>query len=111
MRKPIEEVLSKAAVKIWRGMPVWFIGENPVVGYSVKLAIVTLRFWNGQSFDEPMLTPVGSSCSAQVRYRDITDIDLKALRRWLRKAKANVWDMVAARNRIPRTRLVAGFEE
>jgi hypothetical protein len=100
LRKEIEQALPRATVRIWHGMSVWFIGENPVVGYSTKLSRVTLRFWNGQSFDEPMLTAVGKFRSAQIRYRDIADIDLKPLRRWLRKAKTNIWDMVAARDRI-----------
>jgi hypothetical protein len=100
LRKEIEQALPKANARIWHSMPVWFIGENPVVGYSAKLTRVTLRFWNGQSFGEPMLTAVGKFRAAQIRYRDIADIDLNALRRWLRKARTNVWDMVATRNKI-----------
>jgi hypothetical protein len=100
LRKAIEQALPKATVRIWQGMPVWFIGENPVVGYSAKLNRVTLRFWNGQSFGDPMLTAVGKFRAAQIKYRDIADIDTKALRRWLRIARTNLWDMVATRNRI-----------
>lgn len=100
LRKEIEQALPKATVRIWHGMTVWFIGENPVVGYSAKLTRVTLRFWNGQNFDEPMLTAVGKFRAAQIRYRDIANIDSRALRRWLRKAKRNIWDMVATRNKI-----------
>ena len=100
LRKQIEQALPRATVKIWHGMPVWFIGENPVVGYSTKLTRVTLRFWNGQSFDEPMLTPGGevSLGANQIpgyhRYRP------QGVAALAPKAKTNVWDMVAARNRI-----------
>ena len=100
LRNEIEQALPKANARIWQGMPVWFIGENPVVGYSAKLTRVTLRFWNGQSFGDPNLTAVGKFHAAEIRYRNVADIDLKALRRWLRKARTNVWDMVATRNKI-----------
>lgn len=100
LSKAIEDVLSKAVVRIWRSMPVWFIGENPVVGYSVKHAIVTLRFWNGQSFGDPRLTAVGKFRAAQFKYRVVGDVDTKELRSWLRKARTDIWDMVGTRTRM-----------
>lgn len=100
LRGAIESVLPKAAVRIWHGMPVWFIGENPIVGYSLRYTIVRLRFWNGQSFGDPRLAAVGKFRAAQIKYRDVTDIDMKALRRWLRKAKIDIWDMVGTRAKL-----------
>jgi hypothetical protein len=97
LRKSIDAALPKAAAKIWHAIPVWFIGENAVVGYQVKPAGVTLLFWNGQSFDEPGLEAVGKFHAAQAKYADAKDIDAKLLARWLRKAKADVWDMVGER--------------
>ena len=100
LRKAIEQALPKANARIWHGMPVWFIGENPVVGYSAKLTRVTLRFWNGQSFGDPLLVADGKFRAAQIQYKDMADIDTKALRGWLRKARTDLWDVVATRNRI-----------
>ncbi len=37
----IDAVLSEAESKIWHGHPVWFLEENPVVGYEVPPDIVT----------------------------------------------------------------------
>ena len=48
LRKTIDAALPKATSKVWHGHPVWFIGENPVVGYSTKTTGVALLFWNGQ---------------------------------------------------------------
>jgi hypothetical protein len=100
LRAAIETALPKAAVRIWHGMPVWFIGENPIVGYSFRYTIVRLRFWNGQSFGDPRLVAVGKFRAAQIRYRDVTDIDMKALRRWLKIAKTDIWDMVGTRAKM-----------
>ena len=100
LRKAIEEVLPKAVVRIWHSMPVWFIGENPIVGYSAKHTRVTLRFWNGQAFGDPSLIAVGKFRAAQIRYRRVADIDMKALRRWLRRARSDIWDVVRTRDRL-----------
>ena len=32
----INKTLPKADGKVWHGHPVWFLDENPVVGYSLK---------------------------------------------------------------------------
>ena len=53
---------------------------------------VNLLFWNGQAFDEPGLKPVGKYRAAQAVFRDTAEIDPKAIRRWLRKAKSDVLD-------------------
>ena len=92
MRTAIDASLPGATSKIWHAIPVWFIDEVPVVGYSVKKAGVTLLFWNGQSFDEPTLVPAGKFKAAQIRYAIVDDIDAKALRRWLRKARTQIFD-------------------
>ena len=55
----IDATLSKAEAKVWHGAPVWFLGGNPVVGYSKKKAGVELLFWSGQSFEEDRLTATG----------------------------------------------------
>jgi len=93
LQMEIEAVLLKAIAKIWHGSPVWFIGENPVVGYRVTAKKgVNLLFWNGQSFGESGLQPAGKFCAAQIQFTDVSEIDPKALRRWLKKAGTDIWD-------------------
>jgi hypothetical protein len=93
LRAKIDAVLPKAISKIWHGSPVWFIGENPVVGYNVTSKKgVNLLFWNGQSFGEPALKAVGKFRAAQIQFTYVSEIDSKALRRWLKRAGTDIWD-------------------
>ncbi len=92
LRVTIDASLPGATSKIWHAIPVWFIGEIPIVGYSSKPAVVTLLFWNGQSFDEPELVAAGKFRAAQIRYTSVDDVDAKSLRRWLRKARTRIFD-------------------
>ena len=84
----ISTALPEAEGKVWHGHPVWFLEGNPVVGYSTHKEGTRLLFWSGQSFDEPALSPVGKFKAAEARYSSAEEIDEKAMRRWLRKAKA-----------------------
>jgi len=94
LRALLDSTLPRRAVaKLWHGAPVWFMGENPVVGYSVNAKQrVQLLFWNGQSFGDPALTAIGKFHAAQIQYGDAGEIDPKAVRRWLRKAASDIWD-------------------
>jgi hypothetical protein len=93
LRTEIDAGLARSTSKIWHAMPVWFIGENPVVGFSVTTSKgVNLLFWNGQSFGEPALKAAGKFKAAQIQLTDPTQIDSKALRRWLKKAGTDIWD-------------------
>jgi hypothetical protein len=93
LREEIDTALSKATSKIWHGSPVWFIGENPVVGYSVTSKKgVNLLFWNGQSFGKPALQAAGKFRAAQIQFTDVSEIDPKALRGWLKSASTDIWD-------------------
>jgi hypothetical protein len=94
LRGLIDAALPKATSKIWHGGPVWFDGENPVVGYDARAKGVHLLFWNGQAFDEPDLKPVGKFRAAQTTFTDVAEIDAQTVRRWLKKAKENVFDSV-----------------
>jgi hypothetical protein len=93
----IDAALPKATSKIWHAMPVWFIDENPVVGYKATPKHVNLLFWSGQSFNEPGLQAAGSFKAAQTKFTDVTQIDLKSLRRWLKKARTDIWDYKSRR--------------
>ena len=95
LQASINAALPQAISKVWHGIPVWFIGPNPVVGYTARKEGVVLMFWNGQRFEEPELEASGSFHVAQIRYDDAAQIDAAKLSGWLAKAGANVWDSVA----------------
>ncbi len=96
LRTEIDAVLTKVTSKIWHAMPVWFVGECPVVGYKASAKGVTLLFWNGQSFDEPGLVSAGKFKAAQIVFVDEADVEAKSLRRWLKKAGTDLWDYKSA---------------
>ena len=89
----IDRGLPVAESKIWHRHPVWFIDGNPIVGYSKLKAGIRLMFWSGASFDEPGLTPgTGKFKDASVLYNSGEEIDLRDLKRWLKKAREIQWD-------------------
>ncbi len=88
----IQRGLSKAESKVWHGGPVWFLDENPIVGYWVRKDSVRLLFWSGQSFDDPELEPEGKFKAAEVRYQSASEVKATRLAAWLRKAKKIQWD-------------------
>jgi hypothetical protein len=95
LRELIDAALPKAISKVWHGSPVWFIDENPVVGYNATAKTVNLLFWNGQAFGEPALKPVGKYRAAQAVFSVAAEIEPKAIRRWLKKSKSDVLDSKA----------------
>jgi hypothetical protein len=92
LRAEIDAALPDAESKVWHAHPVWFLGRNPVVGYSKLKGCVRLLFWSGQSFDEPGLTNEGKFKAAEARYRSADEIDGKLLQGWLAKARTVQWD-------------------
>ncbi len=88
----ISRNLPEAENKIWHGHPVWFLGGNPIVGYSKLKNCIRLLFWSGQSFDEPGLQPEGKFKAAEVRYTSVEQINTSALKRWINKSKQIQWD-------------------
>ena len=99
LRKALDAGLPKASAKVWHAIPVWFIGENPVVGYTRKPNGVALMFWNGQAFNEPSLEKVGSFKAAHVIYTDVSQISAKDMNRWLKKARTDIWDLAGLRKK------------
>ena len=83
--------LTNAQSKIWHGSPVWFIDNNPIVGYSKLKNCIQLLFWSGASFEEN-LKPVGKFKAAEVRYTTVSQINTDDLTRWLDKSKEIMWD-------------------
>lgn len=87
--------LNGCECKVWHRHPVWFLDGNPIVGYSGVAGAIRLMFWSGESFDEPGLPkdpPESKFKSAGVRYTDADEINLKDLRRWLKKSVEIQWD-------------------
>lgn len=92
LQKEIDLELKDAESKLWHGHPVWFLNENPVVGYSKLKQDVQLLFWSGQSFEEKGLSSEGKYKAAQKRYTKADEIVAEDLRRWLKKAQSIQWD-------------------
>ena len=91
--KEIDRALPKAECKVWHAHPVWFIDGNPIVGYSRQKPGIRLMFWSGASFEEEGLNvPAKKFKDASVFFNDVSEIDTKALKRWLRKSKDIQWD-------------------
>ena len=93
LKAEIERVIPQAVAKIYYGNPVWFIDDNPIVGYNAtKKDDISSLFWSGQSFDESELKPVGKYKAAEARYQIREEIDTRSLERWLKKAVTIQWD-------------------
>lgn len=89
----ITKNLKESENKIWHAHPVWFINENPVVGYSKQKAGIRLMFWSGVDFGEPQLNVVGKKFKdASIFYNNTTEINETDLKRWLQKATEIQWD-------------------
>jgi hypothetical protein len=88
----INTALPKATSKLYHANPVWFIDENPIVGYDVASDHVNLLFWSGQSFEDELLADKGSFKAAGTSYNIVEDVDIKTLQEWLKKSKLIQWD-------------------
>jgi hypothetical protein len=91
LRDEIEGNLIEAVAKIWHGSPVWFIEDNPVVGYTKLKSSIQLLFWSGASFEDNLI-PVGKFRAAEARYTDVLQINAVDLARWLNKSRIIQWD-------------------
>ena len=92
LSREISKNLPDAEQKIWHRHPVWFLDGNPIVGYSKLKDSIRLMFWSGQSFDEEQLQASGSFKAAEMRYTNVADVDVKALKQWLKKSRTIQWD-------------------
>lgn len=92
LAREIDRHLPEAANKIWHAHPVWFLDENPIVGYSKLKACIRLLFWSGQSFETGGLVKEGTFKAAEARYTSVDQVDLTVLGRWLAEARDVQWD-------------------
>ncbi len=89
----ISTYLPQAEGKVWHAHPVWFIADNPIVGYSKQKAGIRLMFWSGADFDEAGLTVRGKKFKdASCFYQTVDEIDEVLLKNWLAKAVDIQWD-------------------
>ena len=85
--------LPEANAKVWHRHPVWFLDENPIVGYSKQKPGIRLMFWSGASFEEEGLNVLGKKFKdASIFYNNVDQIDETVLERWLQKAQEIQWD-------------------
>ena len=89
----IDSALPDAENKIWHKHPVWFLKDNPIVGYSKQKAGIRLMFWSGADFEEEALNVRGVKFKdASIFYIDISQINTNDLQRWLQKSRDIQWD-------------------
>jgi len=89
----INQELAEATSKIWHGHPVWFLNDNPIVGYSKQKKGIRLMFWSGASFEEVNLNIVGKKFKdASIFYNHISEVDVHQLKVWLQKSRIIQWD-------------------
>ncbi|MFZ2785386.1 MAG: DUF1801 domain-containing protein [Sediminibacterium sp.] len=85
--------LPAALNKVWHAHPVWFLEENPIVGYSKQKPGIRLMFWSGADFGEEGLSVRGGKFKdASVFYHSVPEINLTDLKRWLQKSVDIQWD-------------------
>ena len=93
LAKLITQELGEAESKIWHGHPVWFIKDNPIVGYSKQKKGIRLMFWSGLSFEEKDLSVEGKKFKdASIFYTAAAEIQKVDINRWLKKARTIQWD-------------------
>ncbi|MEZ6141513.1 MAG: DUF1801 domain-containing protein [Zavarzinella sp.] len=89
----IENNLPGSESKIWHAHPVWFLDGNPTVGYSSQKPGIRLMFWSGADFYENGLNILGKKFKdASAFFKDVSEINIEDLRRWLKKAIEIQWD-------------------
>ena len=92
LMREIDKNLPNATSRIYYANPVWFISDNPIVGYNVASKGISLLFWSGQSFKTPGLVAAGKFKATKIIYRNAADIDVKVLEKWLEESKKIQWD-------------------
>lgn len=102
----IQSGLPDSENKIWHSHPVWFLDENPTVGYSKLKSGIRLMFWSGADFEEESLQPgSGKFKDASVTYTNVDEIDVEDVKRWLEKSRHIKWDyknLVKRKGRLER---------
>lgn len=91
--KTINTELPESTNKIWHAHPVWFLNDNPIVGYSLQKKGIRLMFWSGADFEEDKLNIRGQKFKdASIFYNELSEVDVTSLKRWIEKSKIIQWD-------------------
>lgn len=93
LAREISNNLPEAENKIWHAHPVWFLDGNPIAGYSKQKSGIRLMFWSGAGFEEDALNIRGEKFKdASIFYNAVSEIEIKDLKRWLKKSISIQWD-------------------
>jgi hypothetical protein len=87
-----DQALPTSEAKVWHGHPVWFLDENPIVGFSLKKVGLEVLFWSGKSFKVDGLKPVGKYQAAALPITTTDDVESATLTTALEEAIAIQWD-------------------
>jgi len=89
----IELHLPESVNKVWHAHPVWFLDENPIVGYSKQKPGIRLMFCSGADFEEENLNVRGNKFKdASIFFTSLEQINIMDLERWLKKSRDIQWD-------------------
>ena len=88
----IESNLKNSTSKLYHGSPVWFIKDNPIVGYSIKKEGVSLLLWSEQSFLNKGLKAVGKYKAAEVILKNTDSIDKAKIKEWITESNEVQWN-------------------
>jgi hypothetical protein len=93
LARTIGNELTEATHKIWHAHPVWFLDDNPTVGYSKQKKGIRLMFWSGADFEEERLSVRGGKFKdASVFFNSVEEVNTDELIRWLKKSREIQWD-------------------
>ena len=77
----IDAELPEAENKIWHAHPVWFLDDNPIVGFSNQKKGIRLMFWSGADFEEEALNIRGQKFKdGSIFYNTISEIKIKDIK-------------------------------
>jgi len=86
--------LPDATTKLYHGIPVWCVGDQPTVGLKPAKAHLSVLFFRGQALLDGAaqdatgrLVASGSFELASVKFTSAADVDEDTLRTWVRSAK------------------------
>jgi hypothetical protein len=86
----LDSELPDATSKLYHGIPVWCVGDQPTVGLKPAKAHLSVLFFRGQRIADATgaLVASGSFELASVKLASAADLDEDVLRGWVRAAKA-----------------------
>ena len=93
LQKAVSDILDGelpgVTTKVYHGIPVWCVGDEPTIGVKPAKAHLSVLFFRGQRIADATGTLVGSGSfeMASVKLASAADLDENSLRGWIRAAK------------------------